>query len=301
MTARGPLPRQDDGFILVVVLLLLMALAALASVYSVYAGDVAAESLVPEDRLQGEAAARAAVELAALETLARPAGERPTRGRFSVRLAKARIEARYVAETARVDLNAAPKELLSGLFASLGAEKALADRLADGVVAWRSKPQQNEAPPPDSAEYKALGLSYGPRHGLFDSVFELSLIAGMPPAIAARALPLVTLYSGRAELDVADADPLAIAALPGLEPDAVAAIVKARSKGADFATLQTLLGEAKDGATGEAGAAYRLDVDVELRNRRMRAEIVFALKSEGAEPYDILYWRDDFDGPTPEA
>jgi len=33
----------------------------------------------------------------------------------------------------------------------------------------------------------------------------------------------------------------------------------------------------------------------------VRAEVVFALKVGGDEPYDILYWRDDFDGPMPDA
>ena len=290
--------RADEGFILVVVLVLLMALATLASAYSVYAGNTAAETLVPEDRLVGEAAARAAVELAALQVLAAPETQRPRRGHLAARLANARIEARYLTEAARIDLNAAPKELLSGLFASLGAPKELADRYADGVIAWRTKSDPN-APEADPPEYKAAGLDYGPRRGLFDSMAELGLVAGLPHAIVDRAQSFVTIYSGRPEIDVADAAAETIAALPELDPDAVAAFLKARAGGADDAALLALLGAAKVRATAESGAAYRVDVVVALRQRQMRAEIVFKLKTEGDVPFDILYWRDDFDAPMP--
>ena len=45
----------------------------------------------------------------------------------------------FRSESARVDLNTAPKELLSGLFASIGVRREMADDLADRIVAWRHR------------------------------------------------------------------------------------------------------------------------------------------------------------------
>jgi len=45
-------------------------------------------------------------------------------------------------------------------------------------------------------------------------------------------------------------------------------------------------------------AHLRASVRVELeRGRRVEAEVVFMLSNSGNDPFDIVYWRDDFDGP----
>ena len=104
-------------------------------------------ALAPEDRLKVEVAERSAIELAALQLLPLPGESRPSRGGFATRIGQTRVEVAYRAETARIDLNAAPKELLSGLFVALGAEKAQADGYADHIIAWRT-PILDMAPPP---------------------------------------------------------------------------------------------------------------------------------------------------------
>ena len=91
-----------------------------------------------------------------------------------------------------------------------------------------------------------------------------------------------------------------IAAIPAIAPDVVDAVLAARAKGADPKALLPMLGAASNRATSEPGQTYRADVRVDLRNRRVRAEIVFSINQEGPSPYDILYWRDDFDA-TPGA
>ncbi len=292
--------RSDEGFILVVVLVLLMALATLASIYSVYAGNSAAESLVPEDRLRAEVAARSAVELAVMQLLGPPAAQRAGHGDFAARIGAASIAVSYRTEAARVDLNAAAKELISGLFQSLGSKKDAADGFADRILGWRTKVEPGK-PNPEPAAYRTAGLNYAPRQAPFDSVFELYLVTGLPRDLVDRVLPYVTIYNGHAGIDIAEASPQVIAAIPGLAPDVVAAVLAARAKGADPKALMQLLGAASNGATTDAGQAYRADVLVELRNRRVRAEIVFSLEDDASSPYDILYWRDDFDGPLPSV
>src|SRR3954470_6077233 len=125
-----------DGFIIVAVLWILAALATLATIFSVYVINSATAFTVHDERLQAEGCARAAIELAVYQLTATPqaansqpanaqAGNAepanpqtvPTRGRFLFRIGNARVITEFNSESARIDLNAAPKELLAGLFA----------------------------------------------------------------------------------------------------------------------------------------------------------------------------------------
>src|SRR5262249_17811519 len=142
---------------------------------------------------------------------------RPTRGRFSFSLANSRVIVEYVSEAARVNLNMAPRALIAGLFAALGAKPEAARQYADRVVAWRSAPRRN-APDKEAALYRAAGSDYLPRRGPFNSVDELGLVRGLPAAVVERALPFVTVYSDLAEINVLDAAPPVVAALPDMTP-----------------------------------------------------------------------------------
>src|ERR1700685_2867791 len=131
--------RRDDGFILIAVLWMLALLAALASAYTAYAVQTAPSATLIEQRLRAEAAIRAGVELTAFRQLAWPKSARPDGGAFSTLVGDSVIDVVYRSESARVDLNAAPRELIAGLFSALGASKSAAAFVADRVVAWRAR------------------------------------------------------------------------------------------------------------------------------------------------------------------
>jgi len=109
--------------------------------------------------------------------------------------------------------------------------------------------------------------------------------------------------SGRPEVDVSGADPTVLSALPGMTPQILGAVLNARvSDPGDGTALLNLLGPAKAHATADRSKAFRASISVEFDNgRRVHAEVVFRLKDKGAEPYELLYWRDDFDGPMQSA
>ena len=146
-----------DGFIIVAVLWILAALAALATIYSIYIKNSALAVSVMDDELQAEALVSASLELTAYQLAVpneaqrgtdtqratnsqRPPDaqratepQRPTRGRFGFRLGRANVLVNFTSEAARIDLNAAPKALIAGLFATLGASGDDAGRYADRV------------------------------------------------------------------------------------------------------------------------------------------------------------------------
>src|SRR4051812_47408251 len=157
--------RNCEGFILVAVLWILAALATLATIFSVYVINSAIAFTVHDERLQAEGCTRAAIELAVYQLAANPPTA-PTRGRFLFRIGNAQVTTEFNSETARIDLNVAPKELLAGLFAALGAAPGDAQAYADRIIAWRSPPSQNIGDG-EASIYRAAGVIYAPRGGQF--------------------------------------------------------------------------------------------------------------------------------------
>ena len=289
--------RSDSGFILVAVLWILAALAALASTYSIYLGNAAFATQINDDRLRIRNAISTGIELSAYQLLAVPEQARPPQGAFTVRLARATIDASFVSESARVDLNAAPQNLLEGLFAAVGVDPAQAASFADRVIGWRKKADpvgQNS----EVEAYKEAGLDYAPRQAPFQNVLELPLVLGLPPHIVERILPLVTVYSGHPEIDIRVAPPEVLAALPNVTPDQLQKVLGARMQNPeDGDALLKLLGSSQALANDKSNPTARVRMQIRLDNgRTARAEVVILVMQNEDEPFRVLSWRDDSDG-----
>ena len=296
----------ESGFVLVAVLSILAALATLASIYSAYAVNTVNGSHVADDRVQAEASIRAGLEMTVFRQLAVPEQVRPSRGAFDLRVGRTRVAVDFRSEAARIDLNAAPADLLAGLFAAVGVDAELAGTFADRVIGWRTNADTKaasdadaNAPTKEAQLYAAQRVPYPPRQAPFDNALELSLLPGLPQPVVERVLPFVTVFSGQPTIDVATADPTVLTALPGMTAEILGKVLKARASApGDGRTLLELLGPAKSRASTDRSKALRAAVEVDFDNgRRVHAEVVFRLKDGGDEPYDVLYWRDDFDGP----
>lgn len=297
----SPLPqprrRAREGFIIVAVLWILGALATLATVYAFYVNNAAVSLGVHDERVQAEALTSAAVELAVYRMTA-GAAPTPTRGRFDFRARGAGVTVEFRSEAARIDLNAAPKALLAGLFTALGAVPELAQGYADRVIAWRT-PVPADAADDETAAYRTAGLPYGPRLAPFPHPSELTLVLGLPEVLVERALPFVTVYSGQPQVHAADAAPEVLAALPGMTPGLLREILARRDLQPQNAQeLMAAMGPSQGFATSAGSKAVRVTVRIDFANgRRMRSEAVILLSEGAAEPYHVLSWRDLDDTP----
>lgn len=292
----------SDGFIIVAVLWILAALATLVSVYAIYVTNSAIAVTASSDVIIADPLVSAGVELAAYQLLGQSDQTRPAIGQFTARVGAAQLTVAFQTEAARIDLNAAPKELLIGLLIGFGASPLDAGGYADRIIAWRTKiAAQNIDTDSENSFYLSAGLGYTPRHAPFAHVSELWLVHGIPPVLVERMLPFVTVFSGKPQVDVIDAAPQVIAALPNMTPEIVQAIVAARDAGAlDRKSLPNLLGGAGQGAAAaDAGKSFRVGVRVAFDNRRRSAaEAVILLPDDGPVPYRVLSWRNAFDGTT---
>ena len=297
MTPASASPAKRDsehGFIVVAVLWILATLSALVLIYMIYVTDTAVLVAGSTDRIQNEALMTGAVELTAYQLGNSPDTDRPGHGTIDSRLGAGRIAVAYRGEDARVDLNTGTKELLSGLIAGFGVGKNEADDYADHIVAWRTetKPGADDS---ESSLYAAMGLGYTPRHAAFPSTEELWLVAGLPPGLVARLLPFVTVYSNQPTVNIVNAAPEVIAAMPGMTPDKLQAVLAARDvPGIDAKTVAAMAGISN--AAAEPSKTYRLNVSVASgTGKRSAAEIVILLLDDGDEPYRILSWRNEID------
>jgi len=284
-----------EGFILVTVLWIFAALAVLASIYAVYVGNTAAAARVYDQRLQTEALIKAGLELTAYRLIGFDDNSRPSSGAFDFDMGPSHADVEFHSEGARIDLNLAPKALLSGLAVTLGSKPAVADDIADRIIAWRTKPantNQNK----EAQAYRDAGLNYAPRQAPFQTTAELRLIRDLPPEFVSGMLPFVTVFNGRQEIDINEAAPEVIASLPSIRPDSVAEIVKRRDPQNPQAVL-SLLGGARAGVAIGGRKAVRVNLQITLETgRKVHAEVVEVIADNSREPYRVLAWHDDFDG-----
>jgi general secretion pathway protein K len=198
---------QQSGFILVATLWILAALAALTVTFSLYLSNSARALRLEDETVQTEALISAAIELTAYRLLLGKEDERPPQGAFRLRLGDNDLEVSFLTESARIDLNAAPKEIIANLFTVLGADGDAAQEYADRVVAWRKKAASSVGTQSEDALYASAGRDYPPRLAPFVHVDELALVLGPPSGLVDRALPFVTVFSGEAGVDALTAAP----------------------------------------------------------------------------------------------
>lgn len=209
-------------------------------------------------------------------------------------------------EAGKIDLNAAPDEFLAGLFAVLGVSAEETARLVDAIADWKDEDDLRRLNGAERDDYRRAGLLWVPRNGPFEAVEELRLVFGMTPALYARALPFVTIYSQNARINPAIAPTEVLQALPGARPAEIARFVQARARfaeeraetGREPAPLPPLTGIEQflsplasrvttirsEGRTASGGFFVR--------------EAVVEITGKTDKPYVFLAWRKGYD---PEA
>jgi general secretion pathway protein K len=290
--------QNERGFIVVAVLWILAALSALVLIYLTYVTNTAVVVAGSADRVQTEALMTAGVELAAYQLTATKEDARATGGTFQVRVGTGRISVTFRSEAARIDLNLAPKDLLTGLIVGLGGDPADADSYADHILAWRT-PTKSGDDDPENAFYRVSGASYMPRHAPFPEVEELWLVRGIPPQVVERMLPFVTVFSNLPSVNILDAAPQVLAALPGMTPENLQEVLAQRGDlRLDPRSLLAMVGNSSAATLGGSNA-YRVTIGTEFNNgRRSGGEVVILLFEDGDEPYRVLSWRNASDGGT---
>lgn len=247
------------------------------------------------ENARARAAADAGVALSILEmTQVDPQLRRPADGREHVfGFGGSQIRVGVQDEAGKIDLNAAPDDLLFGLFRTLGLDPAQATRLTDTIADWKDADDFERPSGAEAGEYRAAGLSYGPRNGPFLAVDELRLVLGMTPALFARVRPFVTVYSRSARINPLTAPAEVIASLPGVVPaQAISyAAIRSELELPQPNLLPSLMGAENYLARGALQAVTVRSEGLTPGGGRFVREAVVVLTRTPAAPFRLVSWR----------
>lgn len=224
--------RRVRGAALLLVLWLLVLMTGLVAVFALTARTESLQGRFLGRSAAARLAAEAGIEVAAshlqgLDPALRwiPDG-RPNRFAFE----GMQLSVVVLDESAKVDLNAAPQELLVGLMIAAGAEQGRARALAGAIVDWRDNDDLlNAEGGAEDPQYAGAKLPYGAKDRSFETVSELRQVLGMDAALYELLQPHLTVYSGLARPQPTFASALVLQAL-GLPPDQVAQILGQREQ-----------------------------------------------------------------------
>ena len=280
------------ALILVLWIAVLLAVIAASLVSSGRTESRLARNLV--ENAKAEALADGAVHRAVLGLLELDPERawRPGRPQL-IALGEGEVRVTIADEDGKVDLNAAPPELLAGLLHQLGLEEDAAAALADRIVDFRD---EDDEPRPEGAEdpdYFAAGRDLGAQDRPFAVESELLQVLGISRELYERMQPYITVFSGAEAVDPLRAPRLVLAAIPGMTDQLIEAFAEA---GPD------------DDPLGEIGDDSLFELEVYLIPSRevmytVRAEArttgggsfvreaVIEITLEPTQPFRIHAWR----------
>ena len=208
-------------------------------------------------------------------------------------------------EAGKIDLNAAPDELIQGLFAAVGLAEADAQALTAAIADFRDPDDETHLGGAENAEYRAAGLAWGPKNKPFEAVEELHQVLGMTREVYALASPGLTVHSRSKGVDVTVAPAIVLLALPGVDAEAVEAFAEQRQTrtgeqaagqmaGAELggARMTTLPGLGRKYASRSRGRVFTVRAEARVRSGAIFVrEAVISMKRNIAHPFSIHAWR----------
>ncbi len=209
----------------------------------------------------------------------------------------AQVRVELTDESGLIDINTADDALLQGLFESVGVPLDQAVALSDAIQDWRDP---DDVPRPHGAEvneYKAAGLSYGPRNAPFQTVSEVQQVLGMNYDLYAKIEPAITINGGGAQPNAAYAPLQALLALPGMTPDLAQQLIAARQQvqPGQAGTAALTLPDGTPVVANGGGNTYTIRSRATLSNGASTVlDVSIRLGGVGAagQPYTVLRWDD---------
>jgi general secretion pathway protein K len=192
--------KQNRGAALLLVLWLLVLMIGLVGVFALGARTEALQGRTLARGAAARYAAEAGVDVAAFHLQGVGDARWVPDGRaIDFAFAGHQVQVRVVDESAKVDLNVAPPELLVGLLRALGVDFERARALSGAIQDWRDGDDLlNAEGGAEDPQYAAAKLPYGAKDRPFETLSELRLVLGMDPALFERLRPHVTVFSGLA-------------------------------------------------------------------------------------------------------
>ncbi len=135
-----------------------------------------------------------------------------------------------VDEGSKIDMNAAPDQLLKNMLMVIGGlDDPTAGALVDAIGDWRDADDLRRPNGAEAPEYRAANLKYGPANAPFETIGEVARVLGMTQDVYRRIAPIITVYSQQPGINAATAERNVLLALPNATAEAVDAFIEQRT------------------------------------------------------------------------
>jgi general secretion pathway protein K len=281
------------GLALIVVLWATAIITLLAAGFSFSLRSEARLSASAVQRAQGAAAANAGIAWLVHELLATE--KDPLAADTTLKFHGFEVALQILPENAKVDLNAAPGNLLNSLIAQTIEEFKLdvapAAQLTDAILDWRDADTNRRPYGAESADYFAAGRASGPRDGALLSVNELNQVLGMTPALFRALEPLLTVHAWSTKVAPLSASTRVLRAIPGLSAAQVEQFASVRDSLESTAQAIRMLNSGAKYLARTESAVYTLTARASAPSgvKAVRRAVV-KISGSAARPVSILAW-----------
>lgn len=285
---------RRTGFVLPAVLGVLVLFAGLIGAVTLLVRAGVDNALLVIDDLETDSLAKAGLELAAYQLILLKAPATGLDGQ-QIRLDAGTVTLGVTAEGARIDLNGSDPKLLAGAWTVAGRTSLSPEAFAARVVDWRDGDDERGKDGAEAADYAAAKLPWTPQNDAFRSVDELRYVLGVGPADVAALKPLVTVANPAGTIDLYDASPDVLRALPGMTRASVERMVKLRKARSDKTStlLSALVNADQAMVTTEPPVAFRVRLSVKTnRGASKTVTAVIAVDGTGRTPYRVVEFHE---------
>jgi len=308
MMGRRTTTITQQGFALVLVLWVLSLLTIMAGSFALSMRRESAIVSGIKNNAQAAAVAESGIAIAELMLLNPDQNKRwradgsiyPIDDDDALGSDNAQVRVRLLSEAGKIDINKADQKLLAELMAHSPAEDEQQQlRLVSAILDWRDEDDLINIDGAEQKEYKEAGLKYQPRNKPFQTVDELQLVLGMDETIYQWLAPMVTVYSGQANVAVQNASKDVLQVLPDADPslidDYVAARLESITNGLPAPASPFGTGQGKQAGQSQGQGEALTIVSEALLEDGSRAIISAVIKTGGGtqagQPFQVLEWR----------
>jgi len=209
---------------------------------------------------------------------------------YAWRFGGSEVRVRVTDELGRIDINAAPPELLAALFEAAGTEPAEAAELAEAVVEFRNRGVEDDPLP-------AIRRGFGGGAAAFALTDGLAQVPGMPPELQNRIAEAITVYTGQTRPRRGATSPLVLAATEGgglaepVEEPAGQADLTATVERPTLGGSPVVVDQAADPARRSSGLLHIEAEALSDGGSHFTREAVIALERRGTLSYRLRLWR----------
>lgn len=223
---------------------------------------------------------------------------------YQVDFGATNVRVKLVSESGKIDINKAGLPMLQALFANSPADEELQGKLVGAIMDWRDPDNLINLNGAEKDQYKREGLKYGPRNKPFQSLEELQMVLGMDANIYNWLEPVITIYSGKPQVNIKLATPKVLNILPRLDAGLIDGFITARLESArnDLPVPEFTGGLAGIGNSGGDGGAVTMISEAHMPDASSAIVVATVIKGDIGDdslpdetdlsaPYAVLKWE----------